>query len=119
MLMFASLRYVLIPPIVVEFGAHKKESTDDSQRDKNFVSIFVVRRILFLVHLFGIVSIPNRECIPYPLVAEKEGAERQGLELTLALAMLLNCTDILYNADATVRVRTDPAFREVKATTTG
>lgn len=61
MLMFASLGYVLIPPIVIETGEHEKESTGDSQCDKNFVSIFVVWRILGLVHLFSIVSIPNRE----------------------------------------------------------
>ena len=43
----------------------------------------------------------------------------RGQELTLAPAMPLSCTDMLYNAEATVRVRTDPAFREVNATTTG
>lgn len=57
------MRYVLIPPIVVDLGEHKKESTDDSHRDKNLVSIFIVRRILCLVHLFKIVSIPSSECI--------------------------------------------------------
>lgn len=48
--------YILIPPIVVELGGNKKEPTDDSQCNKNFVSLPVVWRIFCLVHLFIIVS---------------------------------------------------------------
>lgn len=56
---FTSSENVPVPPIVVVLGEDEKEPADDGQRNKNFVSIFVVWRILFLVHLFRIVSIAN------------------------------------------------------------
>ena len=92
---------ILILQLIINF---RKEEQDDAQAgdtEQDLVSPSVQRFIILAVNL----------------LFHQSSTQNQAEEaLTLLAAILEHCTIILYNAEATVRVRTDPALREVIAT---
>lgn len=94
----------LPPPIdghIEHFRAHENADVPRDDAEEDLVTGIVIGLVGFAIDL---------ESSAYKLL------ERGGWRLTLLPMMLLACTHMLYNALATVRVRTVPAFRLVMAT---
>lgn len=98
--------HVLVPPHVEPFGKEEEEDVVGAERDEHLVPT----PILGLV----VVSIDLRE--QRSSISARWPRQEGGEGLTFDPMMLLACTNILYSAEATVRVRTEPALRLVMAT---
>lgn len=91
----------IVAPFVVELDGKYEEGRPRDYTQEHFVACSVVRGIVGAVDLGNLLA-PSRK-----------RQEREVQILTLEEIMLPACTVILYRADPTVRVRTEPALREV------